>query len=178
MTAVLGREPFVTKTTLILFCALIYAAGCGGGGSGGGSGGSGSTGFAGGYYRFKKKRRNCLRVPTITLTVIQTHKKAHLIRLHQSVLSARHTLISFPHWKQHWSSENACTRSSYCHVHSIRGILAAELPSLEAYSTVHSLFALTSKSFTSHAIKGMNSLTAAFFHHNQILLRFFCRLIF
>ena len=58
MTAVLGSEPFVTKT-LILFFALIYAAGCGGGGGGAGaySGGSGSTGFAGGYYRYQKKAR-------------------------------------------------------------------------------------------------------------------------
>ena len=86
MTAVPGNEPFATKTP-ILFCALIYAAGCGGGeGSFGGSGGSGSTGFAGGYYRYQK-RRDCLRVSTITLTVILTHNKVHLIRLYQSVLA-------------------------------------------------------------------------------------------
>ena len=44
-----------------------------------------------------KKMRDCLLVPTITLTVIHTHKDLHLIRLLQSVLSTRHTLISFPH---------------------------------------------------------------------------------
>ena len=50
----MGSAPFVTKT-LILFCALIYAAGCGGGAGGGSfTGGSGSTGFAGGYNRYQK----------------------------------------------------------------------------------------------------------------------------
>ena len=49
MTAVLGSEPFVTKT---LICTLIYAAGCGGGGGGSASsGGSGSTGFSGGNQK-------------------------------------------------------------------------------------------------------------------------------
>ena len=70
MMAVVGSEPFVTKT-LILCCALICAAGCGGGGAGRGySGVSGSTGFAGGYDRYQKKARLPLR-PYNSLTLRQ-----------------------------------------------------------------------------------------------------------
>ena len=68
MTAVLESDICISKT-VILFCALIYAAGCGGGAGGQvRTGGSGSTGFSGGYIRsLKNRKRDCMAVLIITV---------------------------------------------------------------------------------------------------------------